>query len=621
MNDRRFTSFLKPRIAALWVGAILLAIGLCPGANAAVCTMAKLLASDGAAGEQSGYSVAVSANVAVVGAYLDDDNGLQSGSAYVYRWNGSSWVEEAKLLASDGAMGDQFGYSVAVSGDVALVGADGDDDNGGESDSAYVYRWNGSSWVETKLLASDGTVDDRFGRSVAVSGDVAVVGAQGDDDNGYASGSAYVYRWNGASWVETKLLASDGTASDYFGGSVAVSGDVALVGASGDDVNGAQSGSAYVYRRSDWSWEEEAKLLASDGFGSDQFGASVAVSGDMAVVGAPGDDDNGAQSGSAYVYRWNGSSWAETKLLASDGAAGDGFGYSAAASGDVAMVGAPDDDGTGSAYAYGWNGSSWIETKLLAPDGALNDNFGWSVGMGGDVAVVGAPGDDDNGSGSGSEYVLGGVGGDCNDNGEGDACEIMAGTASDLDGNLTPDECDSFAYNLTQATFHDTIADAIVAAVSGDDLVASPLLFVAEPDIDFEGKAVTLISFSEIDQPAGGLVVLADGGKLETAAGSDMTLGGELRTNAGDTADVDASLLTVAATGTLACGEASRLDMATTDGLLSGVTRVHDLGMLVFGGPVEQAGGMTIYPEAAFIADATFTNSGSCTVLHGGRIS
>ncbi|MHC4414142.1 MAG: hypothetical protein ACYS0G_02535 [Planctomycetota bacterium] len=185
-------------------------------------------------------------DVAVVGAHNDDDNGSSSGSAYVYRWNGSSWGQEQKLLASDGAGGDWFGWSVSVSGDVAVVGAYLDDDNGDRSGSAYVFRWNGSSWTEeAKLLASDGAAGDYFGVSVSVSGDVVVVGAYEDDDNGSSSGSAYVYRWNGSSWgQEQKLLASDGAAGDFFGYSVSVSGNIAVVGAYSDDY----TGSAYVYQ-------------------------------------------------------------------------------------------------------------------------------------------------------------------------------------------------------------------------------------------------------------------------------------------------------------------------------------------------------------------------------------
>jgi hypothetical protein len=265
----------------------------------------------------------------------------------------------------------------------------------------------------------------------------------------------------------------------------------------------------------------------------------------------------------------------------------------------------------------------WVETKLLASDGAAADEFGSSVAVSGDVAVVGAHYDDnENGGSAGSAYVFGGVSAaDCNGNGESDACEILAGTSTDYNGNLSPDECDSFAYNLTQATLHDTIADAIDGAVALDDLVAAPARFAAEPDIDFEAKAITLASFAEIDQPAGGLIVMADGAGLETAAGSEMTLGGELRAEAGDTADVDADLLTVAATGKLVCRGHSRVYVTAADALLGGVTRVHEAGEVLFGGPVEQAGAMTVFPEAAFVADDILTNSGTTTVHYGGLIS
>jgi hypothetical protein len=330
---------------------------LCASAQvrAAPCEQ-KLLASDGTAQDRFGGSVSVSGDIAVVGAYRDDDNGSDSGSAYVYRWDGSTWVQEAKLLASDGAAEDWFGNRVSVSGDVAVVGVQYDDDNGSDSGSAYVYRWNGSSWVqEQKLVPSDGWAQDRFGGSVSVSGDVAVVGAHGDDDHGSASGSAYVFRWDGSSWVqEQKLLASDGAVDDLFGDSVSVSGDVFVVGAELDDDNGTNSGSAYVFRWNGFYWVQEQKLLALDGAATDYFGYSVSVSGDVAVVGALRDD---ADTGSAYVFRWNGSSWGhEQKIRASDGAVGDWFGNSVSVRGDVAVVGAftDDDNGTnsGSAYVY-----------------------------------------------------------------------------------------------------------------------------------------------------------------------------------------------------------------------------------------------------------------------------
>lgn len=177
------------------------------------------------------------------------DNGTAAGAAYVYRFNGVTWAEEAKLEDSQGAPFDNFGGSVAMSSDAAVIGAPGDDDNGGLSGSAFVYRFDGMTWSEeAKLLASDGTASHHFGGSVAIKGDVTLVGAIGDQDNGSNSGSAYVYRFECSAWIEeAKLVASDGAAYDVFGFSVGVSGDVALVGAERDDDNGADSGSAYIF--------------------------------------------------------------------------------------------------------------------------------------------------------------------------------------------------------------------------------------------------------------------------------------------------------------------------------------------------------------------------------------
>jgi len=231
------------------------------------CELAKLLASDGAQDDWFGYSVSVSGDTTVIGAYRDDDNGSDSGSAYIFRFNGSNWVQEAKLLASDGAANDYFGISVGISGDTAVIGAS----NG----SAYIFRFNGSSWVqESKLLASDGAL----GQSVGISGDAAVIGASGDDDNGEYSGSAYIFRFNGSNWIEeAKLLASDGAAHDSFGISVGIWGDTAVIGAVGDDDNGNDSGSSYIFRFNGSSWVQEAKLLASDGAEDDYFGWSVGI--------------------------------------------------------------------------------------------------------------------------------------------------------------------------------------------------------------------------------------------------------------------------------------------------------------------------------------------------------
>jgi len=374
----------------------------------------KLLASDGDESNYFGYCVSVSGDYAIVGALYDDDNGMDSGSAYIFKRDGTAWSQEAKLTASDGAASDWFGTSVSISGDYAIVGASGDDDSGVGSGSAYIFKRDGTVWSEQdKLLASDGAADDAFGVSVSISGDYAVVGASGDDDNGNLSGSAYIFRRDGTIWgEEAKLTALDGAIYDFFGSSVSVSGDYAIVGAYCDDDNGIESGSAYIFKRDGAVWSEQAKLTASDGAEDNYFGFSVSINGDYTIVGAYADDDNGDLSGSAYIFKRDGAVWSEeAKLTASDGAAGNWFGCSVSVSGNYAIVGAwgDGDNGlnSGSAYIFKREGAVWgEEAKLTASDGAAGDYFGAFVSISGDYAIVGASGDDDNGSGSGSAYVF-----------------------------------------------------------------------------------------------------------------------------------------------------------------------------------------------------------------------
>ena len=272
-------------------------------------------------------------------------------------------TEDDKLTASDGAQSDQFGVSVSLSGDRALVGAPGDRDAGFSTGSAHVFDLAacGSACNETsKLTASDGAEFDRFGGSVSLSSDRALVGASGDDDNGPWSGSVYVFEVAacGATCTETqKLLPSDGVAVDYFGTSVSLDGGRALIGAPNDD-GGPEAGKAYVFAFDGTIWAEEALLTSSDAEAQDGFGRSVSLSGDRALVGAFRDDDAGTNSGPAYVFAFDGASWSqEFKLTASDAAEFDEFGTSVSLSGDQALVAAAgdDDDGSssGSAYTFG----------------------------------------------------------------------------------------------------------------------------------------------------------------------------------------------------------------------------------------------------------------------------
>ena len=232
----------------------------------------------------------------LVGAYNSDGKSIDSGKAYVFRWNGSSWVQEQMLFASDGATDDGFGGSVTISGDMVLVGASEEEKGVPGSGMVYYFRWNDTTslWEQKqKLLPSDGAAGDQFGQSVSISGEVALVGAE-QIEFVPGKGKAYVFRWNGSSWVEKqKLFASDGAVGDRFGYSVSISGDVALVGAGGDDDKGSGSGSAYIYTpidpcECDFDGDRDVDGLDLEAYISDQAGINLAdCAGDLGRVDCP----------------------------------------------------------------------------------------------------------------------------------------------------------------------------------------------------------------------------------------------------------------------------------------------------------------------------------------------
>ena len=370
----------------------------------------KLLPDDGAAGDNFGFSVAISGATAIVGAHRDDDNGDTSGSAYLFDISDpTNPTQIAKLLPNDGAEFDHFGESVAISGATAIVGAHYDDDNGEVSGSAYLFETTTGEQI-AKLLPNDGAAYDGFGGCVAISGATAIVGSIRDDDNGIDSGSAYLFDTTTGRQI-AKLLPNDGAAYDFFGGRVAISGAIAIVGAHLDDDNGRWSGSAYLFDST--TGRQIAKLLPNDGAADDRFGSGVAISGATAIVGALFDDDNGVDSGSAYLFDISDPANPRQlfKLLPNDGAAWDFFGP-VAISGATAIVGARGDDDngsfSGSAYLFDISTGRQI-AKLLPDDGEAFDRFG-SVAITGspgkETAIVGALFDGDNGNASGSAYLF-----------------------------------------------------------------------------------------------------------------------------------------------------------------------------------------------------------------------
>ena len=378
----------------------------------------KLTANDAAPYDGFGAAVAISGDTVVVGAPSDDDAGTASGSAYVFVRSGGTWREQQKLTASDANARDVFGGAVAINGDAIVVGACHSVYPFFSSGAAYVFVRSGGVWSQQqKLTAGDAAPYDAFGCSVAVSGNTVVVGAPAFNMSAprYPPGSAYVFDRIGSLWIqEAKLNASDAVNGDFFGFSVAISGNTVVVGAPfGDSAAAANSGSAYVFEPAGSLWIQKAKLTPNDAAFFDLFGDSVAISGGAIVVGAPWDDDAGNASGSAYTFLRSGVVWnQDQKLTANDANVLDQFGTSVAISGNTVVVGAPFGDSaaasdSGSVYVFKPVRSPSIqESKLTANDAAFLDRFGASVAISGDLVAAGAPGaDTPNASHAGGVYL------------------------------------------------------------------------------------------------------------------------------------------------------------------------------------------------------------------------
>jgi len=319
-----------------------------PTANLNYMEMAKLTASDAAAYDSFGYSVAIDGDTVVVGASGD---GAERGAAYVFRTldGGATYVELAKLTAADAAADDCFGSSVAIDGSTVVIGA-GRNWYANTGGALYVFRTTdgGATYdLVAKLTPADGRDGDGFGDSVAIDDGIIVVGARGDDDAGGNAGAVYVFRTTdgGATYDQVaKLTADDGAAHDYFGWSVAIDGNTIVVGAYFDGDGGWRSGAAYVFRTTDGgaTYDQVAKLTAADAAEEDRFGNSVAIDGDTIVVGAV--FDYYSNSGSAYVFRTSdgGATYGQVaKLIASDASSKAYFGMSVAIDGDTVVVRTP----------------------------------------------------------------------------------------------------------------------------------------------------------------------------------------------------------------------------------------------------------------------------------------
>ncbi len=331
---------------------------------------------------------------------LSASSGDGSGSWGDCSMNGLGEYEAAG--DTSGAADDHYGYKVAISGDFAIVGTPFDDvAANADQGSASFYHFNGTSWdLMQKITEAGGVAGDVFGACVSISGDYAIVGIPGDDIGANTDqGSAIIYHYNGTSWVMTqKITDNNGAATDYFGISASMDGNFLIVGANADDF-GAQTdqGSACIFQNIGGTWTLKQKIFDISGLKNDNFGQSVSISGSNLIVGEPGDDVGAnADQGSVLFYYYNGTNWIMRTKLNQQGQADDEFGFSVSISGNNAVIGCPLFDylvvDGGAAFVYHLNGANWdFAQRIVLDDMQTQDEFGYSVNISGEYLMVGAP--------------------------------------------------------------------------------------------------------------------------------------------------------------------------------------------------------------------------------------
>ncbi len=377
----------------------------------------KLVPAAGETSEMFGYSVACDSNFMVIGAPYRDSLAYNSGIAYVYENISGVWTERDILVPNAGHMGQNFGYSVSISDEYILIGAFRDNQNGPQAGAAYVFKRDSASgnWIQlTKLLPADGSAYDEFGTSVCLRGDHAIIGAPFDHENSMEVGSAYIFKWNDTTWVEeAKILASNSVGtSPQFGVCVAIEGDYALVGAWADEGLGSYPGAAYVFHFDGVTWNQQAKLHAGKISLNNFFGRSVSVNGDYAVIGSSRADTT--SGGAAFIFHRVDTTWVEEAVVAGHpGFTHARFGESVSIDGDYIVVGASDDDTNGNTagciYIFKRDGINWTQwAMLIASDGSEGDWMGWSVFVESDQIFAGAPIQDAGGQYCGAVYVYDG---------------------------------------------------------------------------------------------------------------------------------------------------------------------------------------------------------------------
>ncbi len=381
--------------------------------NAQVIETQRLVSDDLTTEDYFGNGMAASGDYAIIGSCYDDDNGTNSGSAYIFHNNAGTWEQHQKINASDGQTNEFFALAVAISGDYAITTSLGANSYAGK---AHVFHNDAGVWTETQILTPSDTENYQlFGCSINMNNDYAIIGAYGDEESGVNSGAAYVFQNVSNNWIEVaKLTASDADVNDFFGIAVDIQSDYAVVGADGNENHaGSQSGTAYIFYNNSGTWQQSQILESADSVVGDHFGASVSISGDGIAIGASSKSDNGTWSGAAYIFENDSGTWEQQqKIVASDAGSQKLFGDSINIIDDTLIVGSSGNISftpyiAGSAYIFKANGDGiWDEkARLLASDLAVRDQYGYVVDFSNNFAFVGSPRTDSDFTDGGAVYT------------------------------------------------------------------------------------------------------------------------------------------------------------------------------------------------------------------------
>lgn len=648
----------------------------------------KLIPLDAATGDSFGYAVAVDAEFAVVSAQADDLPSLtDAGSAWVFSRENNQWLAgDMTFTGSTPGASDLNGQACAIDGDYAVSGAEGATDTGAVN-SGVVYIWNrGSStgWTQ-QLRRTSGSqeANQLFGRSVAISGNTVIVGVPGRDfGSAVDQGCVFLYTRSGTNWpaastsmgaltIPPGYLTSSTTpsANEYFGQSVGISGNTAIIGAWGYDTSGLTNcGTAHIaIRNANNIWQINSRIEAADKASFDNFGYSVAISGDYAVVGAYGKNSG---AGAAYVYQRNGASFRQIqKLTSNDIAAGDGFGIGVAIDGDTIVVGAytktiNGNAGQGAAYVFtrAANAQTFTQVgRLVASDGQPNDNFGYSVSVSGrNVTVGGFKHNMVNSNSVGQVYLYVNLSGETNGPWVGDTFKytpaailaqanpansftgrgqavsgqtIFAGSygAGSNQGRVSfTDFTDATQVSIANMTAQQTalnLPDAMAAASAGQTIVATGGAFNTA-SVNYGGKAINVRSRTSIAQNSLAQIVLADGAALSTGgAAYPVNLYGTVRTaNDSGRSEISGGSIRQGGTGSIIVGKheislnalatnlEGRTSLETTDSALSAN------GILSFRGSLNDLVGGRISSAAGLLFDGV-VNLRNTSVSTGGQLT